>query len=194
MAAAGIRVCPTLGGDPARLPPPERLPPPLRAALARLGHDLPSFMAARVGHARQMRARGVTVVTGTDAGISPAKAHGLVRFAVYDLVAAGWPVAEALATATSGAAAACGLTDVTGSLRHGLAADLLTVDGDLAVDVEALGRPVAVLAARRTSALVRHPAQLGHPGQRGADRGLEAVGGGGQGGVVRHAPGGRAWG
>ena len=145
VAAAGIRVCPTLGGDPARLPPPERQPPPLRAALGRLGHDLPSFMAARVGHARQMRERGVTVVTGTDAGISPAKAHGLVRFAIYDLVAAGWPVAEALATATSGAADACGLRDVTGSLRRGLAADLLMVDGDLAVDVEALGRPVSVL-------------------------------------------------
>ena len=144
VAAAGIRVCPTLGGDPARLPPPDRLPPALRAALARLGHDLPSFMAARVGHARQLRQRGVTVVTGTDAGISPAKAHGLVRFAVYDLVAAGWPVAVALATATSGAADACGLTDVTGSLRPGLAADLLVVDGDVAVDVEALGRLVAV--------------------------------------------------
>ena len=93
------------------------------------------------------------VVSGTDAGISPPKAHGGVGFAVLDLVAAGYPVAEALATATSGAAVSCGLGDVTGALRPGLAADLLVVDADLATEPEALLRPVAVLVRGSASVL-----------------------------------------
>jgi len=76
-----------------------------------------------------------------------------VAFAVLDLVAAGYPVAEALATATSAAAEACGLASVTGSLRPGLAADLLVVDGDLATDPAALLRPVAVWVRGATSDL-----------------------------------------
>jgi imidazolonepropionase-like amidohydrolase len=84
-------------------------------------------------------------VSGTDAGISPAKAHGGVGRAVLDLVDAGYPVTEALATATSGAADACGIGDVTGRLAPGLAADLLVVDGDLAAEPEALLSPVAVV-------------------------------------------------
>lgn len=85
------------------------------------------------------------MITGTDGGIAPAKSHGVAPWAVLDLVAAGYPVAEALATATSGAAGACGLDEVTGRLAPGLAADLLVVDGDLATEPEALLRPVTVL-------------------------------------------------
>ena len=121
----------------------------LRATLERLGLDYATLSATRVEHLARMRAHGVRVVSGTDAGISPAKAHGGVRFGVLDLVAAGYPVAEALATATSGAAASCGLAEVTGTLRRGLAADLLVVDGDLSVDPAALHRPVALLVRAR---------------------------------------------
>jgi imidazolonepropionase-like amidohydrolase len=145
VAAAGVQVCPTMGADPALMPPPDKMPPGLRSTFERLGLDFTTFTASRVTAVGRMRAHGITVVTGTDAGISPAKGHGLVRFAIYDLVAAGYPVAEALATATSGAAASCGLSEVTGRLRPGLAADLLVVDGDLASDVEALGRPVSTI-------------------------------------------------
>jgi imidazolonepropionase-like amidohydrolase len=53
-------------------------------------------------------------------------------------------LSEALVTATSVAADACGLAEVTGRLRPGLAADLLVVDDDGA-DATALGRPVDVL-------------------------------------------------
>jgi imidazolonepropionase-like amidohydrolase len=51
---------------------------------------------------------------------------------------------QALATATSLAAEACGLSGVTGRLAAGLDADLLVVDGDVRAEPEALGRPVAV--------------------------------------------------
>jgi imidazolonepropionase-like amidohydrolase len=79
-----------------------------------------------------------------DAGIQPGKAHGTLAHAVAELVSAGFPVDEALATATSLAADACGLGDVTGRLRPGLDADLLVVDGDLSSDFAALHRPVSV--------------------------------------------------
>jgi imidazolonepropionase-like amidohydrolase len=145
VASAGVQVCPTVGTDPERVPPPHLLAPGLRAILDRLGLDFATLSATLVEHLSMMRAHGVRVVSGTDAGINSAKAHGGVRFAVLDLVAAGYPVAEALATATSGAAASCGLAEVTGALRARLAADLLVVDGDLAENAAALHRPVAVV-------------------------------------------------
>ena len=145
VAAAGIQVCPTAGVNVAKVPPPEHLAPGLRAALERMGLDFPTMHATRIGHFARLRSHGVRVVSGTDAGIGPPKAHGGVGFAVLDLVAAGYALAEALATATSGAADSCGLGDVTGRLAPGLAADLLVVDGDLSQDPKALLRPVAVL-------------------------------------------------
>ena len=145
VAAAGVQVCPTVGFDASRVPPPDKMSPGLRAALERVGMDFPTLRATRLGHLPRIRSHGIRLVSGTDAGISPAKAHGGVAWAILDLVAAGFPVAEALATATSGAADSCGLGSVTGRLQQGLAADLLVVDGDLAVDAEALHRPVAVV-------------------------------------------------
>jgi len=145
VAEAGVQVCPTLGADTSLYPPPDRMPPGLRVAFERMGLDFMSFHAARINHMVRVRAHGIRVVTGTDAGISPAKAHGGAAFAVLDLVAAGYAVADALATATSGAAESCGLGTVTGALRPGLAADLLVVDGDVSADPQALLRPAAVL-------------------------------------------------
>ena len=145
VVSAGITVDQTLGIDPSQSPPPDKMAPGIRAVLERLGLDLETFRTTRIGQARQLREHGVRVVTGTDAGAAPTKRHGAAWRAVLELVAAGYPVADALATATSGAADDLGLADVTGRLRAGLAADLLVVDGDLATDPEALGRPVAVL-------------------------------------------------
>jgi imidazolonepropionase-like amidohydrolase len=98
-----------------------------------------------------LRERGVRLVSGTDGGISQGKPHGILGEAVIELVDAGAPVDVALASATSGAARACGLEPRTGRLVAGLDADLLAVDGDPLSDVAALrevhtvvsrGRPV----------------------------------------------------
>lgn len=62
-----------------------------------------------------------------------------------ELVTAGLTVAEALATATAGAAQACGVGGRKGRLAPGHDADLLVVDGDLETDVAALHRPRSVL-------------------------------------------------
>jgi hypothetical protein len=61
------------------------------------------------------------------------------------LVAAGVPAAEALASATSGAARACGLGGRKGRLRAGYDADLLLVNGDPLADVSALRRVAGVM-------------------------------------------------
>jgi imidazolonepropionase-like amidohydrolase len=57
---------------------------------------------------------------------------------VITLVECGVPATEALASATSGAARACGIAGRTGRLRPGLRADLLLVGGDPARDITAL--------------------------------------------------------
>jgi imidazolonepropionase-like amidohydrolase len=64
---------------------------------------------------------------------------------IADLLLAGLSVEQALATATSAAAVACGVERETGRLAPGLAADLLVVEGDLRSDLEALRNPSAVL-------------------------------------------------
>ena len=90
----------------------------------------------------RLREHGIRVVSGLDAGAMPAKQHGDLWRSVAELVRGGWPVDEAVATATSVAADDCGVD--AGRLAAGRLADLLVVDGDLATDVAALGRPTAV--------------------------------------------------
>jgi imidazolonepropionase-like amidohydrolase len=149
VAAAGIVVCPTLGMNRAVFKP-DVIAPPLLDLMTRFDLLPDTFLAARAQQMRQAREHGVRVVSGTDAGIGPAKVHGNgVWRAVVDLVTAV-PLEEALATATSYAAEVLGLASVTGRLRPGLAADLLVVDGDVRADVAALGRPVTVLVRGET--------------------------------------------
>jgi imidazolonepropionase-like amidohydrolase len=54
---------------------------------------------------------GVCLVSGSDAGVSVAKRHGVLREAVIDLAESSIPADEALASATSRAADAIGLGD-----------------------------------------------------------------------------------
>ena len=61
-------------------------------------------------------------------------------------------VPEVLATATSDAARVCGLAASKGRLRAGYDADVLVVDGNLAVDVTALRHVRQVVVRGRVSA------------------------------------------
>jgi imidazolonepropionase-like amidohydrolase len=144
VAAAGVAVDPTLGSDEsmfARMQAVQAPPPRIVEMMTRIGLDMPTVFARRKADAGRMRAHGVRVVSGVDAGAAPPKQHGNAWRAVDDLLVGGFPVDEALATATSVAAEACGLGDVTGALRPGLAADFLVVDGDLREDPTSLARP-----------------------------------------------------
>jgi imidazolonepropionase-like amidohydrolase len=145
VAARGVVVDLTMGSNPDALPPPGQAPPGVQALLERFGVTMQWVVEQRRHEAARLRAHGVRVVSGVDSGVGPPKAHGNLWRAVTDLVAGGYPVEEALATATSFAAEACGLGGVTGRLAAGLSADLLAVDGDLRTDPAALGRPVAVV-------------------------------------------------
>jgi imidazolonepropionase-like amidohydrolase len=144
VAAAGVTVDQTIGWDRSRIDP-DRMPPALRLLVERMRLAPDEMVAARAEQARLLRAHGVTLVSGVDAGVSPPKEHGNVWRCVVELVDTGFPVSEALATATSVAADECRLGQVTGRLRTGLDADLLVVDDDVRADASSLSRPIAVL-------------------------------------------------
>jgi imidazolonepropionase-like amidohydrolase len=145
LVAAGTPVCPTLGRIPGVEPPPH-----VQAALEAAG----ASYEAHLPHVAELRRAGIVLIAGTDAGIGPGKRHGLVPYAVADLVdECGMSPENALAAATGLAARACGLDDRTGRLAAGLQADLLLVDGDALTDVTALQRPRTVLARGRQVAL-----------------------------------------
>jgi imidazolonepropionase-like amidohydrolase len=68
---------------------------------------------------------------------------------VIDLVDCGAIPEQALVSATSDAARACGLAGRTGRLAAGLDADLLAVDGDPLTDVTTLRTVRAVVSRGR---------------------------------------------
>ncbi|WP_165372405.1 amidohydrolase family protein [Nocardioides iriomotensis] len=146
VARQGVYVGLTMGNDRslhALMPEP---PPALAALMARLGvGSFDELYASRMRDLSRLREHGVAVVSGVDSGMAPPKQHGNVWRTVGEMVESGYPVAEALAAATSVAAEACGLAAETGRLAEGYAADLLVVDGDLAEDPSLLGRPRHVL-------------------------------------------------
>ena len=131
VAARGIVVCPTLGRAPDAVAPPQ-----LVERMRKAGLDL----AARAGQMVHAHRAGVRIITGTDGGINPGKAHGILPSAVIALVSGGLSPAEALATATSLAADACGLGDRKGRVRVGYDADLIILEGDPLSDIGALHR------------------------------------------------------
>jgi imidazolonepropionase-like amidohydrolase len=122
-------VCPTLGVKPGATPPPAVL-----EVMRRTGTDY----EGRCRMVGALHAAGVHLVTGSDSGINPGKAHGILPEAVFGLVLGGVSPIDALATATSLAAAACGLGGQTGRIAPGYTADLLVVTGNPTTDITAL--------------------------------------------------------
>jgi imidazolonepropionase-like amidohydrolase len=95
---------------------------------------------------RQLKARGVPILAGTDAP-NPGTTHGAsLHGELALLVRAGLTPLEALASATSVPARAFGLGD-RGGIRPGLRADLLLVQGDPGADILATRRILQVWKA-----------------------------------------------
>lgn len=138
LAASGMAVCATLGTDPAVVTPPEVVAMAARAGL--------SEAALRDGAVTLHRA-GVRLVAGSDAGLGPAKPHGILPETLIEYVGGGIPATAALAAATSTGAEVCGLERRKGRLRPGFDADLLVVAGDPTRDITVLRRPLAVYRA-----------------------------------------------
>jgi imidazolonepropionase-like amidohydrolase len=96
----------------------------------------------------RLYAAGVRMIAGSDCGVALIP-HDSVIVEIASLVSVGLAPAAALAMATSSAADALGIGSTTGRLAAGLRADLLVVDGDPLVDLDALRRPLAVFKAGR---------------------------------------------
>lgn len=88
------------------------------------------------GNLRRLRAAGIPVATGTDAG-NPGTAHGPSIYREMEAMqAAGMTAAEVLASSTIIAARAMGLAGETGSIDVGKRADIAVLDADPTVDIE----------------------------------------------------------
>ncbi len=84
---------------------------------------------------RRMRAEGIPIAMGTDAG-NPGTAHGPSVYREMEAMqAAGMPAAEVLASATRVAARAMGRERDLGSIEAGKVADLVVLDADPTVDI-----------------------------------------------------------
>lgn len=124
------------------------------AALARSGVRVISTLASlapRPGGAEvrqsfaRLRAAGVPLVLGTDAGVLP---HGQNARELVALTRAGLTPAEAIRAATVDAAALLGRKEL-GEIRRGKVADLVVVEGDPLQDVTSLQHPVLVIQGGR---------------------------------------------
>lgn len=86
---------------------------------------------------------GVPVIPGTDTPYGPGS-HGLAA-ELLALSKAGLSPDDVLRAATSQSASCLGIADRSGSVRAGLEADLLVLDGDPRSDLSHLGRPRMVI-------------------------------------------------
>lgn len=98
---------------------------------------------------RRLHELGAHIVSGSDAGVSDAKPHDVLTYAVEHAVRFGLTPAQALASVTGLAATACGIDDRKGFIRPGQDADLLVVGGDPAANLAALRAVRAVFRAGR---------------------------------------------
>jgi imidazolonepropionase-like amidohydrolase len=123
--------------------------------LAVITHDAPAGARdAALAIVRSLRDAGVRILAGTDAP-NPGTAYGeTLHTELVLLVAAGLSPVETLAAATSGAAAAFGLTD-RGRIAPGLRADLVLVKGDPSRDIGATRRIAAIWKQGVVSGQVR---------------------------------------
>jgi imidazolonepropionase-like amidohydrolase len=111
--------------------------------------QIASRMAALIAARRRLYESGAVLVPGSDAGVSPAKPHDVLRFAPVDLAAAGLSPAEIWCAMTSRAAQACGLGHRKGRIAAGFDADILAIDGNPLEDLAAICRLRAVYAGGR---------------------------------------------
>ena len=132
IAAQRIAVGWTVGRDPG---PDEPVYPQIASRMTGL-------RAAR----RRLYESGALLVPGSDAGVTPAKPHDVLRFAPADMAVAGLSPAEILQAMTSRAAQACGLGHRKGRIAAGFDADILAIDGNPLEDLAAIRRLRAVYA------------------------------------------------
>ncbi|MFH8408562.1 amidohydrolase family protein [Streptomyces sp. NPDC018019] len=130
MTRRGVIASLTLGALPGGPPPP-----------AHIARRIPSLVTGLA----TLREAGVTMALGSDSGIFPVKAHGSYPYGMTAMTDFGFTPLQALRTATSTAALACGLGGRKGRIAAGYDADLVAVGGDPVADVAAVLDVVAVI-------------------------------------------------
>jgi imidazolonepropionase-like amidohydrolase len=142
MAKHNVALCPTLAASEATS----------RYAGWRMGTDPePAVLRSRREMLKLALDAGVTIVNGSDIGVF---AHGEGARELELLISYGMKPAEALRSATSVAAKALHLQDQVGTMKRGLLADLIAVEGDPTVDVSALRKVRLVM---KEGTLYREP-------------------------------------
>ena len=117
--------------------------------------------AHRVDAVRRLHDLGLPIVAGTDGGTPGTHHLGLV-VEIEQLHAAGLTADQAIAAATSNAAACLGLDD-RGVLEPGRRADIIAVPGDPRRKLGHLRRPLLVMQHGVTvHELTEHPAPADH--------------------------------
>ena len=101
---------------------------------------------------------GGRIVLGTDAGGGDT-AFGRMDLTLDPRGAVGYAATAAIEAATRIAAEACGISDETGTLEPGKAADVVVIEGNPLVDIAAMGRVLATFSAGT---------EVAGPAQRGA--------------------------
>jgi imidazolonepropionase-like amidohydrolase len=104
----------------------------------------PARIAAKRQSFKAALAAGVTLCFGGDVGVY---AHGDNVRELEIMVDYGLPLVDAIRIATSGNAKMFHLDDRMGSVRQGMLADLIAVDGDPTRDIKALRRVKLVMKA-----------------------------------------------
>jgi imidazolonepropionase-like amidohydrolase len=99
--------------------------------------------------ARAARAAGVPIVFGTDAAVYEHGRNAQEFAQLVDLV--GMSPAEALASATTGAARLLGMESEIGRIAPGYSADLIAVDGDPIADIRRLEHVEFAMVRGRTA-------------------------------------------
>ncbi len=111
--------------------------------------DVPSELEPRLGFMRDMAARGVRFIGGMGMGMPIVTFDSVACSAQVYARLLGFEAWPAIRTITSDAAEALGLGGTTGTIRPGLAADLVAVDGDPIEDLAALRRVRDVIQSGR---------------------------------------------
>lgn len=141
LARSGIHVVPTLA------------PIAMAVKHGRIGRmasgmDATAFYEHRLNNVRRMRAAGVPMIAGSDAGVNHLPHDGGIEEIIL-MVDAGFTPVEAIQAATGRSAAVIGLPTGAHTVTAGQTADLVVVAGDVAADITAIRTPRLVLRSGR---------------------------------------------
>lgn len=108
----------------------------------------PERRASKIQTVARMHQAGVRIIAGTDAGIEHVPYENYVKGLEW-LHQCGLSNQEVIASATSLAAEACGIANITGTLSVGKSADMFAVKGNPLENIGVLSEPLWVLARGR---------------------------------------------